>query len=109
VSAVLSPATTVAASDLRIALEKHEADCLRAWAEVRAALAGGGLDDVLTARAESLQRTLDDIRAALARVDAGTYGRCTCCGDAIPAARLELRPYAAMCVPCAGGAGRGGR
>jgi DnaK suppressor protein len=108
VSAVLSPAVTVAASDLRVALEKHEADCLRACAEVQAALADGGLDDVLTARAESLHRTLDDIRAALARVDAGTYGRCTSCGDAIPAARLELRPYAAMCVPCAGG-GRGGR
>jgi DnaK suppressor protein len=94
---------------MRIALDKQEAECLRARAEVQAALAEGGLDDVLTARAESLQRTLDDIVEARARLEAGTYGRCTSCGDAIPAARLELRPYAATCVPCAGGARRGGR
>jgi DnaK suppressor protein len=90
-------------------LEEHEAECLRAGAEVQAALAEVGLDDVLSARAESLQRTLDDIRAALARLDAGSYGRCTGCGSAIPAARLALRPYAARCVPCAGGAPRSGR
>ena len=108
-SAVLTPDVTVAAPDMRIALEKQEADCLRARAEVQAALAESGLDDVLTARAESLQRTLDEILEARARLDAGTYGRCTSCGEAIPAARLELRPYAAMCVPCAGGARRSGR
>jgi len=38
---------------------------------------------------------------ALARVDAGTYGICVRCGQPIPAARLEVRPTATMCVPCA--------
>ena len=108
-SAVLSSRVAIAAPDMRIALEKQEAECLRARAEVMAALADGGLDDVLPARAKSLQRTLDDIREAQARLDAGTYGRCTSCGDEIPVARLEVRPYASMCVPCAGGSPKGGR
>jgi DnaK suppressor protein len=40
------------------------------------------------------------IEAALARMDDGTYGRCTTCGDAIPTARLEARPQSALCVGC---------
>ena len=39
--------------------------------------------------------------AALARVEAGTYGVCAACGRAIPAARLEARPVARTCVGCA--------
>lgn len=38
--------------------------------------------------------------AALERLDAGTYGVCTSCGKQIPAARLEARPEAALCVQC---------
>lgn len=41
------------------------------------------------------------IDAALARMDQGTYGICDTCGQPIPLARLELRPYGATCVPCA--------
>jgi len=40
------------------------------------------------------------IDAALARMEAGTYGVCTGCQRAIPLERLELRPYGATCVPC---------
>jgi DnaK suppressor protein len=40
------------------------------------------------------------IEAALERMDDGTYGRCTECGEAIPAARLEARPQSALCVRC---------
>jgi DnaK suppressor protein len=89
-------------SNVRGTLEGLEAEFLRAQAEVVAAIAEDGLDPVLSARGEMLQRTLEDIRAALARLDAGTYGRCVTCGGAIPAARLELRPFAGTCVPCAG-------
>lgn len=104
-SAIFSPTVDVAApaeSGVRATLTKLEAECLQARAEVMAAIAEHGLDAVYLARGESLERTLEDIRAALARVDAGTYGRCATCGGAIPAARLELRPFAATCVPCAG-------
>lgn len=40
------------------------------------------------------------IDAALARLDAGTYGRCTGCGGAIAAERLEALPWAALCIEC---------
>ena len=41
------------------------------------------------------------IDAALLRMDDGTYGTCTACGQQIPLVRLELRPYGPMCVACA--------
>ena len=42
-----------------------------------------------------------DLDAALARVDAGTYGRCEVCGRAIGAERLAALPSTATCVACA--------
>lgn len=50
----------------------------------------------------------EDVRLydeAIARWDAGTYGRCAACGRPIPAARLAARPFAELCVPCAEKAG----
>lgn len=44
---------------------------------------------------------LDDVDAALARLDDGSYGRCEVCGQAIAAERLEVRPTARTCVACA--------
>ena len=44
---------------------------------------------------------LEQIEAALKRIEEGTYGRCEECGGAIPKARLEAIPYAALCVKCA--------
>ena len=43
---------------------------------------------------------LVEIDAALARVAAGTYGRCQRCGRSIPEARLLARPTARTCVTC---------
>jgi RNA polymerase-binding transcription factor DksA len=43
---------------------------------------------------------LDAIRAALGRLDDGTYGACTSCGQEIEAARLEAIPYAERCLSC---------
>lgn len=43
---------------------------------------------------------LADVDAALARLDAGTYGRCTSCGNEIAAERLEALPWAAHCIDC---------
>jgi RNA polymerase-binding transcription factor DksA len=40
------------------------------------------------------------VREALARLDAGTYGRCVDCGRELPDERLEARPEAARCVDC---------
>jgi RNA polymerase-binding protein DksA len=41
------------------------------------------------------------IDAALARIDAGTYGRCANCGELIEPRRLEASPYAVQCTDCA--------
>lgn len=38
------------------------------------------------------------VDAALARLDAGTYGRCAVGGEPIPEARLTAVPWAATCV-----------
>jgi DnaK suppressor protein len=40
------------------------------------------------------------IDAALARLEAGTYGDCTDCGRAIAPARLHASPEAARCIHC---------
>jgi DnaK suppressor protein len=98
----VAPTAPNRATDVRLVLEDLAAECLHARAEAMAALAEDRLDPVLPARIEGLDRTLEDIRAALGRIDAGTYGRCVTCGGAIPAARLEVRPFADSCVPCAG-------
>jgi DnaK suppressor protein len=41
---------------------------------------------------------LAEVDAALARVEAGTYGVCEVCGEPIPDGRLEARPTARTCV-----------
>jgi DnaK suppressor protein len=43
---------------------------------------------------------LATIDAALARLQAGTYGQCTDCDANIPPARLDAAPEAARCVGC---------
>ncbi|MEJ2888604.1 TraR/DksA family transcriptional regulator [Actinomycetospora aeridis] len=46
------------------------------------------------------RRDLAEIDAAVARVDAGTYGVCERCGRPIAPERLEARPAARTCVGC---------
>ena len=43
---------------------------------------------------------LDDVRAALARLEAGTYGVCTRCACDIPTKRMEAVPTASLCIQC---------
>jgi RNA polymerase-binding transcription factor DksA len=43
---------------------------------------------------------LAQIEAALAKMDAGTYGTCDRCGRAIAPARIEALPYATLCIDC---------
>jgi RNA polymerase-binding protein DksA len=43
---------------------------------------------------------LTHIEAALARVEAGTYGVCVTCGKAIAPERLEAIPWAPDCIEC---------
>lgn len=43
---------------------------------------------------------LDQVDAALRRIDEGTYGQCIDCGVEIPAPRLQATPEAARCIAC---------
>jgi DnaK suppressor protein len=45
-------------------------------------------------------RLLTAIDAALARIDAGTYGICVNCGAQIAPERLEAMPWATLCIDC---------
>ncbi len=57
-------------------------------------------DLVTVSRAAALLRTIEEMDAALERIDTGNYGICVHCGAAIPPERLEFRLYAAGCVSC---------
>ncbi|MEU0315804.1 TraR/DksA C4-type zinc finger protein [Nocardioides sp. NPDC006273] len=48
------------------------------------------------------QEHLAEIVAAMARVDADTYGTCEDCGRPIGEGRLDARPVARTCIRCAG-------
>jgi DnaK suppressor protein len=52
------------------------------------------LDATIASTGEQVAR----LRAALGRIDAGTYGVCEVCGHPIPEGRLEVRPDATRCV-----------
>jgi DnaK suppressor protein len=58
-------------------------------------------DAVLDALDASGRRELAEIDRALARLEAGDYGLCETCGEAIPAARLRAKPAATTCTGCA--------
>ena len=53
------------------------------------------------ALAGKLLANLSEIDDALAKIDAGTYGQCESCGNAIAPARLEAMASARYCITCA--------
>ncbi len=57
---------------------------------------------------ERAEAQLQQVRAALTRLDAGTYGLCQKCGQPIDDERLELVPLTTHCIRCAQSA-KGGR
>jgi DnaK suppressor protein len=57
-------------------------------------------------QARTIYATVGEIDQALERLDAGTYGSCVLCGNAIPEERLRAVPWAALCVPCSAKPGK---
>ncbi len=49
---------------------------------------------------ENSEHVLSEVDAALRRIDDGTYGVCTNCGNPIAPERLEARPWATLCIDC---------
>ncbi len=96
-----TPTTPAGSHDrFRALLDGQRADCVRQREEALAECAQSVPDPVAQRRSADLQRTIEEIDAALARIEAGTYGVCVTCGAAIPEERLELRPFAGRCVTC---------
>ncbi len=96
-----SPTNAAAWEHFRTLLEGQRAVCLRQREEALAECTQSLPDPVAQRRSVDLQATIEEIDAALARIDAGTYGSCVHCGTAIPVERLQMRPFAGACVTCA--------
>jgi RNA polymerase-binding transcription factor DksA len=93
-------ATATRWAPFRSMLEEQRAECVRQRQLALADTVASVPDGVAMAGSTQLLRTIEEIDAALARLDAGTYGRCVSCGSVIPVQRLEFRPFAAGCVTC---------
>ena len=94
-------------------LEETHEDVERAREETYGALAGPVTDTVDRATADVLSdlgqaeisrdlRELEELEAALARLDQGTFGRCIECGAEIAFKRLAAYPVATRCAECQG-------
>ena len=57
--------------------------------------------EVVDALGNEARDELLRIAATLQRIEDGSYGKCTECGDEIDNARLEAYPYADECIECA--------
>ncbi len=67
---------------------------------------GVGSPNIITwemnlARRDKLEARIADIEEALARSEAGDYGRCEVCGVAIDPERLRILPHTRRCIRCA--------
>ncbi|NKX44732.1 TraR/DksA family transcriptional regulator [Roseicyclus persicicus] len=76
-------------------LDSHQS---KDWEELATEREG---DEVLERLGQSGQSEIAQIRAALARMDAGEYGVCVTCGADISEERLDLLPYTPFCRSCA--------
>ena len=58
-------------------------------------------DDVLNALENDARQTIIQINRALLKIEEGSYGICSECGEEISSQRLETIPYASLCISCA--------
>lgn len=48
----------------------------------------------------ALRSNLRDVERALAKIEAGSYGRCERCDGQIASERLDALPWASLCITC---------
>lgn len=58
-------------------------------------------DEVLDEIGNETLHSIEQIKAALKRIDEGEYGICQSCGDEIALERLQILPETTFCVKCA--------
>jgi RNA polymerase-binding protein DksA len=98
-------------TSVRDQLESERADLARQLDELSSVGAGADLDENFADTAQvaaeqvetrtlaaQLQDQLDDVEAALSRIDSGSYGTCEVCGQEVAAARLEAMPSTRFCI-----------
>jgi DnaK suppressor protein len=56
--------------------------------------------ELMFSLSDTERNTLLQIENALRRMDEGSYGRCSNCGQSIALPRLEALPWARFCVDC---------
>jgi YteA family regulatory protein len=66
-------------------------------ADIATDLFQAGMNNALKVHEEHI---LVDIHDALGRIEDGTYGKCAFCGKEIDRKRLEVIPYARLCIEC---------
>jgi DnaK suppressor protein len=81
-------------------LRTEQLDELAADAAEAVALGDDQRLQVTRALAAAAETSLTEIDAALARVEAGTYGTCERCDENIPVERLEVLPMTRLCTRC---------
>lgn len=79
---------------------EHELDSKKAqdWEDLATEREG---DEVLEGMGLSGQHEIRMIQGALQRIEDGTYGLCTKCGEQISEARLDVVPSTPLCSNCA--------
>ncbi|MBL9019161.1 MAG: TraR/DksA C4-type zinc finger protein [Myxococcales bacterium] len=82
-------------------LERVEEELSARTAEVVESSAEEWDARVVSSLGDSDVRALLEVVEALRRLEAGRYGTCTECDAPIAAARLEVKPEAALCIDCA--------
>jgi len=89
--------------ELRRRIDRHRMDVVldREHDDEVAAAVENVSRDMLAATLERERRTLKEIESALTRMEKGEYGTCDRCGVAIPKARLDVLPWAHLCIHCA--------
>jgi DnaK suppressor protein len=113
---------TMPAGDLDLDAIRQELEALRASARERLAVLakrpergstvgfgkriGDGTSEAVSRLTDigvgdSLERGLERIQRALAKLDEGTYGMCDACGDPIARGRLQAMPDGVLCLECA--------
>lgn len=80
-------------------IHSHARDPLDADSAEQAAQLGNV--EVVSALETEAVEELTSIKAALQRLETGSYGVCKTCGDEISEQRLAVRPASLECVDCA--------
>ena len=58
------------------------------------------IPEIFAELAAGARAALQDVQAALWRIEEGCYGRCTVCALPVGLDRLEVLPQVGLCLPC---------